>query len=347
MTDYKRYMYPFLILTIFTVAGCGSKSTMESFLRDEVDMTYVTRVAVAPIENNSKEQFAPERVRGMAITEVLAQGLFDVVDKGLVDSAFREEAVDLSKAPMDAGVLKRLGQRLNVQAFLMGSIDHAGDVQRGQNSYPELGLTLRLVDVNSGMIFWQASGNESGNSLGKRLFGVGSDDEFKVSLRLLRRLLATISSERKVKLPTAVAATPAVVVPAEEVKSQEEAAPQEEAAQPAAQEEAAPMGEDEGLDMAPSQEEAATLPEEKSAGNAAAEPQEAPAAEASVEAEKELAGGQPSAPAAEEAEIKPEASSVPPVEQKIEQPVSQPAPSAPASASETAPSLQLDQAWPE
>lgn len=186
---------------------------MEAFLREDVDLTYVTKVAVVPFENNSKEQFAAERIRGMVITQILAQGLFDVVDKSLVDSALREEAVDLSKAPMDAATMKRLGQRLAVQAFLLGSIDQAGVVQRGNNSYPELSITLRLVDTNTGMIFWQASGNRTGESMGKRLFGFSSDDDFKIALKLLRTVFATISAERKVKLPAATAVSEDAAVP--------------------------------------------------------------------------------------------------------------------------------------
>lgn len=311
MTLYKRYF--FFILAVSILSGCGSKSTMESFLRDEVDLTHVLKVAVAPFENNTKEQYAPERVRGIAITEILSQGLYDVVDKGLVDSAFREEAVDLSKAPMDAGVIKRIGQRLNVQALMMGSIDQAGIVQRGQNSYPELALTLRLVDVNSGMIFWQASGNESGNSLGKRLFGLGSDDEFKVSLSLLRRLLATISSAGKVKLPSAVTSAPVKVVPAEEEKPQEEEAAQSEP-EPEAEEQVVPMGEEESLEELSPLEEVAPSAEE--------------------------------APAVEEDEMKPAEASVPVAEEEDdEKPVEPVAPATPAS--EASQPLQFDQAWPE
>ena len=73
----------------------------------------------------------------MTITQVLANGLFDVVDKGLVDSALREEAVNLKNAPMDGATIKMIGQRLNVQAFLMGTIDYAGEIQRGASSYSQ------------------------------------------------------------------------------------------------------------------------------------------------------------------------------------------------------------------
>lgn len=303
---------------------------MESFLRDEVDLTAVARVAVVPFENNSKEQFAPERVRGMAITEILAQGLFDVVDKGLVDSACREEAVDLSKGPMDAGVMKRLGQRLNVQAFLMGSIDQAGDVQRGPNSYPALAMTLRLVDTHSGMIFWQASGSRTGDSLGKRLFGLGSDDEFKVALRLLRQLLSTISSERKVKLPTAPAASPTVVEPMKEDEPQAEAAPQDQP-EPAADTQSepgpdnatpvVPMGQEELLDQARPAEQAPVPPEAAPPAN-----EEVPA-DAALPPQDEAPKPEPATPAVElEEEVKP---------------VAPPLPSTPAAVP------PVDESWPE
>lgn len=190
-------------LLIFIVAtclfGCGAGSNMESFLRQDVDLSYVERVAVMPMQNNSKDTFASERVRDMVITQILSRGIFDVVDKGLVDSALRDEAVNLAKAPMDNTVMKRLGQRLNAQAFMMGTIDNAEQVQRGAVSFPDLSITLRLVDTNTGSIFWQASGHRSGDSLGKRLFGLGSDDSFRVSMKLLRRLLATIPDNSVVK----------------------------------------------------------------------------------------------------------------------------------------------------
>jgi len=295
---------------------------MESFLRDEVDLTYVTRVAVTPFENNSKEPFAPERVRGMAITEILAQGLFDVVDKGLVDSAFREEAMDLNKGPLDPGAMKRLGQRLNVQAFLMGSIDQAGDVQRGPNSYPALAMTLRLIDIHTGMIFWQASGSQTGDSLSKRLFGLGSDDEFKVALRLLRQLLATISSERKVKLPAASTASPTVIEPTPKAKPQAEAAPkaQPEPTLDNAPTEEVPMGLNESLDL--------TTPEDHTSPEAAGEATEeqAPAPETPP-------------PAAAKA---PAENVIPSQEIK---PAAPPPPSAPAPGS--TPSFQWDQPMPE
>ncbi len=197
MCKTSRFLLAFIVATC--LFGCAAGTNMESFLRQDVDLSYVERVAVMPMQNNSKDTFVSERVRDMVITQILSRGIFDVVDKGLVDSALRDEAVNLAKAPMDNTVMKRLGQRLNAQAFMMGTIDNAEQVQRGAVSFPDLSITLRLVDTSTGSIFWQASGHRSGDSLGKRLFGLGSDDSFRVSMKLLRHLLSTIPDNSVVK----------------------------------------------------------------------------------------------------------------------------------------------------
>lgn len=205
----KKSALLFIVLIVFSY-GCGSKSNMESFVREDIDLGYISRIAIVPFENNSSDKFAAERIRDMAITQTLAYGLFDVVDKGVVDSALREEAIDLNKESLNNTDIKRLGQILKVEAFMLGTIDQAGQVQRGSVSYPELALTLRLVDIHSGMIIWQASGNKSGESYGKRLFGIAADDEFKVALKLLRQLLQTITAVSQPQQAVESDASPAV-----------------------------------------------------------------------------------------------------------------------------------------
>jgi len=204
---------------IVNISGCAG-SNMESFVRPDTDLSFVKRVAVMPMQNNSKDAFVAEQVRDMVITQLLANGMFDVVDKGLVDSALRDQAVNLSKGPMGAGVMKRLGQLLHVQAFMLGTIDNAERVQRGAVSFPQLIITLRLVDVNNGIIFWQASGHNSGDSLTKRLFGLSSDDSFNVSFNLLRRLLATIPEGRQVPVKKVAAESPVKTSPSSSAKSE-------------------------------------------------------------------------------------------------------------------------------
>lgn len=189
MTEAKLFILTLIITMI--CAGCSGKSTSESFLRQDVDLSFVTRIAVLPLENNTDEKFADDRVRNVTITQVLALGLFDVIDKGLVDSVLNDEAID-KNTPIDPQSLKRLGKRLNAQAFLLGSVDQSGESRKGTMAFPETSITLRLVDANTSTILWQASGHRSGDSTMGRLFGLSPDDAFQVTTKLTRELLSTL-----------------------------------------------------------------------------------------------------------------------------------------------------------
>jgi len=185
-----------IFFVLVLISSCTKSVSTETFLRDNIDMGYVTRIAVLPFENFTSDKFSGDRVRNVTITQTLALGLFDVIDKGLVDSVLLEEAVEYGK-PIDQITIKRLGQRLNVQAFLMGTVDTSGEGRKGNINFAELSLTLRLVDTRAAVILWQASGYKSGDSLLGRLFGLMPKDPFQVSLLLVRELLSTVPISNK------------------------------------------------------------------------------------------------------------------------------------------------------
>ncbi|ADH85107.1 hypothetical protein [Desulfurivibrio alkaliphilus] len=180
-----------LLILLLVTAGCGSRQiSHESFMREGVSLAYVQRVAVLPLENLGGGAGQAERVREIVITQVLASGLFDVADKGRVDSVLREEAIAPGAAIEDA-TLRRLGQTLGTEAFILGSVEQ-GTESRGGAAYPEINLTLRLVDSESGLILWQASGRGSGYSVSDRLFGTTPKSAFQVTLELVNSLLRSM-----------------------------------------------------------------------------------------------------------------------------------------------------------
>jgi len=185
---FKKIVVLTLLSLLPVLSGCGGGSLTKSFMRENVSLAGIRTVAVLPFENLGGGGAA--RVREFTMTQILATGLFDVVDKARVDSALRNEAIDPGN-PIDGATLRRLGQRLEVQAFFLGSVQ-AGDESRGSASYPAVTMTLRLVESETGTLLWQASGRGSGYSLSSRLFGVEPKDSFQVSMELLRTLLATI-----------------------------------------------------------------------------------------------------------------------------------------------------------
>lgn len=187
----KCFLVAFILVIVDILSGCGVKTSSQSFLREDTELGFVQRVAVLPFENHSKDEFAAARARDFTITQGLAMGLFDIVDKGLVDSVLQEEVIEPG-APLDESMTKRLGQRLKVQAILLGAVDYAGEGKKGNFAFPELSLTMRLVDADTAVVLWQASGHGSGYCLWKRLFGLAPRDIFQVGLGTIEDMLETL-----------------------------------------------------------------------------------------------------------------------------------------------------------
>ncbi|MBU1232962.1 MAG: hypothetical protein KKD01_11790 [Proteobacteria bacterium] len=181
-----------LSLSILTSYGCSSKeSSIQTYLREDIDLSYVTRVAILPFENNTQDEFASKRIRDITATQVMAMGIFDVADKGVVDSALSEMGIDPT-TPLDAPLVKRLAQRLNVQSLIIGTVNNIGESRQGSFSYPEMSLTLQLLDGESSLILWRTSDTLSGYSLSDRLFGLDPMDSFQITVELLNNMLSTI-----------------------------------------------------------------------------------------------------------------------------------------------------------
>ncbi|MBU4262710.1 MAG: penicillin-binding protein activator LpoB [Proteobacteria bacterium] len=211
----KRIMCSILTLMCFSIlTGCSGKTTV-SFMREDVTLDFVNRISVLPLENNTEQKYAAELARDVINTEILAMNIFDVVDKGITDSVLHEEAIDPG-SPVSQLMLSRLGQRLNVQSIMIGSVDMAGDKRIGSVIVPEMSLTLRLIEIKSGIVLWQASGHYAGDSVVGRLFGITPDDAYKVTVKLAKELLSTIPERQNVPVPVPaapVADKPVVVRP--------------------------------------------------------------------------------------------------------------------------------------
>ncbi len=178
-------------IIILSLSGCAAPQSESTFVRKKIDLRYVKKVAVLPFTNNTGDKFAAQRIRDITTTQILSMGIFDVVDKGVVDSALREMAIGKDK-PMGTPILKRLGQRLGVQAFIDGTINDIGSNKSGPFSYPEVSLTLKLIDSNSSEVLWQSSAHRNGYSIWERLFGLSPQDSFQLALSLTKDMLATI-----------------------------------------------------------------------------------------------------------------------------------------------------------
>lgn len=92
-------------------------------------------------------------------------------------------------APED---LSAIAQDLGAQALLLGTVLQFERGRFGTLTAPEIGITLRLVDAETGIVIWSASDSVSGVSLGDRLLGTDGPDLTEATSCLARDLLATL-----------------------------------------------------------------------------------------------------------------------------------------------------------
>ena len=78
---FKRFLSRTIICIVVIVlahAGCGGRGAPSFYINQDVDFSFIEKVAVLPFENLSSERFAGDMVRQVVISELLATGLVEV-----------------------------------------------------------------------------------------------------------------------------------------------------------------------------------------------------------------------------------------------------------------------------
>ena len=181
------------ILVAFVSAGCRSSSGLATYhIRQDIDFSYIKRVAVLPLDNLTNERFAGDVVRQVVISELLASGLVDVVVPGEVMSAL-EKMGPRSIGSLNAEQIKALGNALKVQAFILGSVEKFGEVRTGNISAPEISITLMMADASSGTIIWSVTRTTGGAGFMARHFGARTDTMSESVVKIVRETLKTLT----------------------------------------------------------------------------------------------------------------------------------------------------------
>jgi TolB-like protein len=190
----KNLLRALLLLAALSVAGCATSPEETRYFKDDkVQLELLQKVAVLPFVNNTQTKLVENRFSNIVTTEILSRGLFEVATTGDVLAFLREE-VRGDPTAVDAGVARKMGRALKVDAYLTGAVEIYDMERNGSYSYPVIAVTMQLIDIKSGRIIWQAAGGDTGYGAWSRVFGLASDDFNQVSFRLARKLLDTMQT---------------------------------------------------------------------------------------------------------------------------------------------------------
>ena len=176
-----------LAATLFL--GCSGPM---HYVHPTADLTYITTVAIVPFENLTQERGAEGKVMNVVAADVLRRGVFDVVEFGEVAKILKEEGFRQEEGTISKRIAERAGNRLNVQAFIVGSVEEYGVSRTAGSSYPEVSLSLKLIDAKSYKILWEATHNIKGATFLHRLFGVGKKSPSDLSKELVSEMFDTL-----------------------------------------------------------------------------------------------------------------------------------------------------------
>lgn len=197
--DKKHSKFILLILSGFIsfliLNGCGTAP--KQYIRANVNFQYIKKVAVLPLNNLTDDKYAGEKIKSIIVMDILESGTFEVAEEGEVNKAvadvFREMGFREGElVALDIESIKRISEKLGVQALFIGSVDSYGQGKGGGAQYAVVSLSLRLVESNSGITLWRGLDSEKGSSLMRSVFGIEQKNEIELSRELSKKVLTTL-----------------------------------------------------------------------------------------------------------------------------------------------------------
>jgi TolB-like protein len=187
----RRYIFVGILFILLMSSGCAGRGTPSFYINQNIDFSFIKKVAVLPLDNLTNDRFAGDSVRQVVISELLASRLVEVVVPG--DAVVAIEKMRLKPGqPLSADEIKAIGNALKIQAVILGSVNKFGEVREGNISAPEVSVTLMMADTSSGSIIWSVTETRGGASFWARHFGARSETMSETVLKVVREALQTL-----------------------------------------------------------------------------------------------------------------------------------------------------------
>ena len=165
-------------LMVLLLFGCSRYNNVAVFSKPVTDHNAILytpwnptkKVCVLPFENLSKESDADLKVMEIFLTELFSGRIFeDIVDPVQANAALMGLRIRKPNS-LDKETIKALGERLDVQYLILGTVT---DYTYGKNkgSAAQVGLNVRMLDVETGNILWTGNSFKDGSISAGRIFG--------------------------------------------------------------------------------------------------------------------------------------------------------------------------------
>lgn len=181
-----------MVLVFGLMMGCATKSRV--YVNPNTNFGFIKRVAVLPFENLSNDRFADKKVRDVFVTALLSTEVIDVPELGEVLKILESQGI-ATPQDMTAEVARAVGQMLGVQGLILGTVEEYTINRTAAGSFPEIALTLRMLDAKTGNIIWSVSHTEKGGRLLPTIFGLGESTLSEATVKAAHSIVETLVYE--------------------------------------------------------------------------------------------------------------------------------------------------------
>lgn len=194
----RRSVILLLAVAVLFCSCAGSKT--RTYVHPEVDFPAYRRAAVLPFKNLTDEDYAGDRVTNIFVTEFLIASRMEIIEPNLTLSTLAEMGETFRPANREpAGLaletMRELGEVLDAQAVLIGSVDDYGQVRVGTETFPVVALSVRLLDAETGTVIWRASEQARG---GPSVPFVGASESYtqtELAQKVCRKIVESMEKE--------------------------------------------------------------------------------------------------------------------------------------------------------
>lgn len=178
----KRFKTLFItIVVVFSACASGPQ-----YYYSDVELGETPTIALLPPVNLSKNEEAGDIVSRSLLVQILETGKFDVIDPGEVDAVVLKKRIRFTdRLPLSA--MQEIGSELGARYLLLGSVNEFEMVTDRVSTIPVVSLSLRIVESDTGDIFWAATHTKRGDD-SESIFGIGR-------IESLERLTAVVVEE--------------------------------------------------------------------------------------------------------------------------------------------------------
>lgn len=178
---------PLIMLAL--LSGCSPRAT--SYVREDVDYSFISTIAIFPFHNLTQDIHANDRVYSIFLAQLLDRDAVAVVEYGTVLSAMSQMQLNVDSVLTPEQIVE-LGTIMSVDGIFFGTVEEYGVERLSRDRTYSITASYTLAETQTGTTVWNAQTRTDGASFWRKLFGGGSASLYSVSKANVENALETL-----------------------------------------------------------------------------------------------------------------------------------------------------------